>query len=112
MGSARSLSPSWRAGEPAQELYVANFHRLCLMGDVEGAAALLARAPGLANAEKDGTTPLHAAVRAKSLPLVQALVRAGADPRAANAAGLTPAQAAENDGAATMAAYLFALAAQ
>lgn len=74
---SRSLSPTWRANAPAQELYVVNFNRLLMMGDCDGAAALLARAPGLVNAAKDGQPPLHAAVRAKSLPLVQLLAQRG-----------------------------------
>ncbi len=106
-GSARSLSPSWRVGDPTQELLVSQFLRLCLIGDVDSAAALLARAPSLANALKDGREPpLHSAVRVKSFPLVQLLVRAGADATAVNAAGETAADIAASDGAATMAAYL------
>jgi ankyrin repeat protein len=87
---------------------LANFHALLARGDAGGAAALLQRAPGLANARslKDGETPLHAAVRAKSLPLVQLLVGAGADARAVDREGRTPAEAAAADGAAGMAAWL------
>ncbi len=76
------------------------------MGDEDGAAALLARAPGLANSAKDGQPPLHAAVRVKSLPLVQLLAHRGADLRAMDAAGRTAAEAAAADGVVSMAAWL------
>ncbi len=102
----RSLSPTWRANAPAQELFVVNFFRLLQMGDEHGAAQLLARAPGLAVATRDGLTPLHAAVRAKSLPLAQLLLRAGADARAVDRQGRTAAEAAAAAGAADMAAWL------
>jgi ankyrin repeat protein len=73
-----------------------------------GVAALLQRAPGFANEAnpRTGEAPLHAAVRAKSLPLVQLLVGAGADARAVDREGRTPAEAAAADGAAGMAAWL------
>ena len=103
---ARSLSPTWRANAPTQGLYVADFFALLQAGDEGGVAELLRRAPGLANAARDGLTPLHAAVRAKSLPLVQLLVRGGADARAVDREGRTAAQAAAADGAAGMAAWL------
>ena len=103
---SRSLSPTWRANAPAQELYVVNFNRLLLMGDFDGAAALLARAPGLVNAAKDGQPPLHAAVRAKSLPLVQLLAHRGADLRAVDASGRTAVEAATAAGAVGIAAWL------
>ena len=102
----RSLSPTWRANAPTQELFVVNFFRLLQMGDEHGAAELLARAPGLAVATRDGLTPLHAAVRAKSLPLAQLLLRAGADARALDRQGRTAAEAAAAAGAAGMAAWL------
>jgi hypothetical protein len=70
---------------------------------VGGATALLRAAPGLANAPDSimGDSPLHAAVRSKSL-----LVRAGADMGALDALGRTAAQAAAADGAAGMAKWL------
>jgi hypothetical protein len=108
----RSLPPSWRGGAPASELVVANFFRALRAGDEGGAAALLARAPGLANVARGGTLPLHAAVRAKSLPLAQLLVRAGADVRAVDGAGKTAAVAAAADGAASLAAWLEGAAAR
>ena len=108
----RSLSPTWRGDAPAAELIVANLFQALQLGDERGVAALLARAPGLANAAKNGITPLHAAVRAKSLPLAQLLVRAGADARAVDGAGRTAAAAAEADGAAGLAAWLAATAAR
>lgn len=103
--SPRSLSSRWR-GSPAQELYVANFYALLLAGNERGVAGLLARAPGLANAARDGLTPLHAAVRAKSLPLAQLLVRAGADIGALDRECRTAAAAAAAVGASGMAAWL------
>ena len=106
LAAPRSLSPSWRGDAPAAELIVANFFRALQVGDEGGAAALLACAPGLANAERHGVLPLHAAVRAKSLPLAQLLVRAGADARAVDGAGRTAAVAAAADGAAGLAAWL------
>ena len=43
------------------------------------------------NAEdKDGTTPLHRAVRTRSLPAVRALLEGGADPMKVNGSGSTP----------------------
>ncbi len=101
-----SLSPSWRLDAPSSELIISNFHRLLLMSDDDGVAALLARAPGLVNAVKDGQPPLHAAVRAKSLPLVQLLAQWGADLRAIDTSGRTAAEAAAADGAVGMAAWL------
>ena len=73
-----------------------------------GATALLRAAPGLANAPDSimGDSPLHAAVRSKSLPLVQLLVRAGADMGALDALGRTAAQADAADGAEGMAKWL------
>ena len=47
--------------------------------------------PGAANVrEADGTTALHWAVRSNDVVLTQALLRAGADARAANRYGVTP----------------------
>ncbi len=73
-----------------------------------GATAVLRSEPGLVNAPDSimGDSPLHAAVRSKSLPLVQLLVRAGADMGALDALGRTAAQAAAADGAAGMAQWL------
>ena len=104
--TSRSLSPTWRADAPAQGLYVSEFHRLLHVRDEEGAAALLQRAPGLANAPKDGWAPLHVAVRVNSLPLVQLLVRSGADVRKTDALGRTAVEAAAAAGALGMAAWL------
>ena len=85
---------------------MASFFRSLQIGDGGGVAELLRRAPGLASAEKDGLPPLHAAVRAKSLPLAQLLVRAGADARAVDGKGRTAAAVAAADGAAGLAAWL------
>jgi hypothetical protein len=108
----RSPPTSWRGGAPASELVVVNFFRALQAGDEGGAAALLARAPGLANVARGGTLPLHAAVRAKSLPLAQLLVRAGADARAVDGAGNTAAAVAAAHGAASLAAWLEGAAAR
>jgi ankyrin repeat protein len=40
--------------------------------------------------DNSGVTPLHRAVRTRSLPAVQALLNSGADPRAQNKSGSTP----------------------
>jgi hypothetical protein len=97
----RSLSPF-----PAQELFVSNFFVLLAKGDVDGVAVLLERMPALANASKDGEAPLHAAVRANSLPLVQLLVEAGADLHKEDAAGRTAEEAAAADGRRGVAVWL------
>jgi len=76
--------------------------------DAAAATALLQRAPGLAGAlnAKNGDTALHAAVRVKSMPLVQLLVKSGADVAAVDRAGRTAEALAAADGAAGMAALL------
>ena len=114
--ASRSASPRDRA--PAQPLqhgvsdfhraYVGDFHRCVSASDMGGVAALLQRAPGFANEAnpRTGEAPLHAAVRAKSLPMVQLLVRGGASVVAVDKEGRTAAQAAAVDGAAGMAAWL------
>jgi ankyrin repeat protein len=48
--------------------------------------------------EADGTTPLHRAVRSDDLPAVQRLLRAGANPSAANRYGITPLSLAASNG--------------
>ncbi len=49
-------------------------------------------------AEADGTTALHLAADIDSLPLVQQLLQAGANPRAANRNGVTPLSLAAGNG--------------
>ena len=84
------------------------FHSALQRGDEAGATAQLKKAPALANAAhpRTGEAPLHAAVRVKSLPLVQLLVQRGADVAAVDKAGRTAEAAAAADGAAGMAAWL------
>jgi len=68
-------------------------------------AAVLERIkrPGAVNArEPDGTTALHWAVRSNDLALAQALLRAGADAKAANRYGVTPLSLAVINGNAAM----------
>ena len=91
---------------------MSNFYALLLAGNVRGTAELLQRAPGLVGEARNGLTPLHAAVRANSLPLVQLLVQSGADVSAVDRDGRTAAEAAAADGAAGMAAWLQAAASQ
>ena len=91
---------------------MSNFFRLLQAGDEHGVAELLRRAPGLATVVRDGLSPLHVAVRVKSLPLVQLLLNGGADVRAENRDGRTPAEAAAAAGAAGMAALLESARAQ
>jgi hypothetical protein len=104
--ASRSLSPTWRANAPTQELFVSDFFRMLLKGNETGATELLMRAPGLAHSARDGLLPLHAAVRAKSVPLAQLLLRAGADPAAVDSSGRTAAELAAMAGAAGMVALL------
>ena len=59
-------------------------------GDRAAALARIQR-PGAVNArETDGTSALHWAARSNDLELTQALLRAGADAKAANRYGVTP----------------------
>jgi ankyrin repeat protein len=52
--------------------------------------------------DPDGTTPLHWAVRANDLDTTQRLLRAGANPDAANRYGVTPLSLAAENGSAAM----------
>jgi hypothetical protein len=106
--SARSRSPASFHGSPPQDHHVTAFHAALQKGDAAGAAAQLKKQPALANAAhpRTGETPLHAAVRAMSLPLVQLLVLGGADVAAVDKAGRTAEAAAAADGKAGMAAWL------
>src|SRR5262245_13159251 len=59
-------------------------------GNLEAVRTLL-KQPKAANvASKDGTTALHWATDLDNLPMAQALVRAGANVKAANRYGVTP----------------------
>jgi hypothetical protein len=109
-----SRSQSRTRAPPVQDHLVAAFHAALQKLDEAGAAAQLARAPGLANAAslKTGELPLFVAVRVKSLPLVQLLVVAGADVAALDKAGRTAAGVARADGATGMAAWLEGAAAR
>lgn len=64
-----------------------------MSGDVQLVADLLRESPRLASRRRaDGNTPLHVLPRAPDLaePIIDALLRAGADPAAENDAGQTP----------------------
>src|SRR5687768_16555992 len=60
------------------------------IGDATTAAALLAKKADPNGAEPDGTTPLHWAVRNVAAMLVDRLLKAGANAKAANRYGATP----------------------
>ncbi|MGA2882123.1 MAG: ankyrin repeat domain-containing protein [Bryobacteraceae bacterium] len=61
------------------------------MNDDASAVRLLIQQKANVNAPAvDGTTALHWAVRANNLPMVEELLRAGADPKASDRYGLTP----------------------
>ena len=110
---SRSLSSTGSSrGSPPQGHHVTAFHAALQKGDAAGAAAQLKREPALANAAhpRTGEAPLHAAVRAMSLPLVQLLVQGGADVAAVDRAGRTAEGAAAADGKAGMVAWLRAAA--
>jgi ankyrin repeat protein len=75
------------------------------IGIVCGASAfsLAAADSGTATADPDGTTALHWAVRQDDVKKVEALIKAGADVKAANRYGVAPiALAATNGSAATI----------
>lgn len=68
------------------------------LGDTRALATLLAREPGLANARDGGVTPLFWAAIHCRHSTVAVLLAHGADPRARDLAGQTPAQAAVAQG--------------
>jgi ankyrin repeat protein len=75
----------------------------------EKVAAALARNPALASAaNEEGVTALHAATLAGNMPLVAALVAAGAAVDSHDAAGLSPLAVACRNGAAEVASLLLA----
>lgn len=63
-------------------------------GDTTTALTLLQKRVDVNTPEADGTTPLHWAVRMNNLDLVNRLLRAGANPKAANRYDVTPMQLA------------------
>jgi ankyrin repeat protein len=76
-------------------------------GDHVAALKLVEQGAGIHDAEADGTTALHWAVRSGDRTLVAGLLDAGADPNAANRYGMTPQHlAAINGDAATLRALL------
>lgn len=58
------------------------FARACLRGDLETVAALVADGADLGPVNKSGLTALHLAAMSRSVPLLRALLDAGADPHA------------------------------
>ena len=70
-------------------------------GDSAAALALLQKRIDVNVPEADGTTPLHWAVRMNDLDLVNRLIRAGANVKAANRYGVTPIQLACINGSAS-----------
>src|SRR6478672_13439963 len=83
-------APSWglaAAGEPA------GISDAARSGNWDAVRSLIAkglRDDGVNSADKDGTRPLHWAVRADELEVTDLLLRAGADATAPNRLGLTP----------------------
>src|SRR4051794_27875759 len=67
-------------------------------GNTAAARELLARRTTVNAAEADGTTALHWAAEQDDLPLVDALLGAGATVQAANRHGVTPLQLAATNG--------------
>src|ERR1700728_1751246 len=65
-------------------------------------ANTLAGADGRVSSDPDGTTPLHWAVRHDDLKTADALIKAGADVKAANRYGVTPIALAAMNGNAAM----------
>ena len=62
----------------------------CCSGNVEAVQRVLAEAPRLLTAEIQGTTPLHWAASRRRAPVVELLLRAGADPLRRDRQGMTP----------------------
>jgi ankyrin repeat protein len=70
-------------------------------GDAAGVSALLRQRPDeVGIAERDGTTALHWAAHRNDAPMVELLLRAGADVRASNRYGVTPLSLACENGSA------------
>jgi ankyrin repeat protein len=75
-------------------------------GDRAGAIALLKQRVDVNEAQPDGTTALHWAVRRDDASMVDRLIRAGANVKAANRYGVTPLYLACVNGSASMIAKL------
>lgn len=102
-------SPRASAKPPPSEVaaFVAGLARPAV--DVAGVRAALAANPTLSNAtNEEGITALHAATLAGSLPLVDALVHAGANVPGQDATGLSPLAVALRNGRVDVAVYLLA----
>ena len=73
-----------------------------MRGDTEAVRPLLAGRSGINTPQTDGTTALHWAVRRDDLATAEALIKAGADVKAANRYGITPLSIAAMNGKAPM----------
>ena len=77
-----------RGAEPLH--YAADANRWSPTAQAETIAYLVSIGAEPDAADRDGVTPLHRAVRTRSLPAVQALLDGGANPRLPNKTGSTP----------------------
>ena len=77
-----------RGAEPLH--YAADANRWNPTAQAETIAYLLSIGAEPDAVDRDGVTPLHRAVRTRSLPAVQALLDGGANPRQPNKTGSTP----------------------
>jgi hypothetical protein len=77
-----------RGAEPLH--YAADANRWSPTAQAETIAYLLSIGAEPDAVDRDGVTPLHRAVRTRSLPAVQALLDGGANPRQPNKTGSTP----------------------
>jgi uncharacterized protein len=97
---AALLSVSGAAQAPVSKTRDTRLVEALKSGDTAAALALLQKRVDVNTPEPDGTTPLHWAVRMNNLDLVNRLLRAGANPKAANRYEVTPIQLACLNGSA------------